>query len=99
LASWIAGESPTLPPDARALASWLYLVVAGSLIGFSAYMLLLQRTTAALASSYTFVNPLIGLLLGVMLGGETISTMEWTAAGVVLLGVVLLLMGRRAASD
>jgi drug/metabolite transporter (DMT)-like permease len=99
LASWIAGESPTLPPDARALASWLYLVVAGSLIGFSAYMLLLQGTTAALASSYTFVNPLIGLLLGVMLGGETISTMEWTAAGVVSLGVVLLLMGRRAASD
>jgi drug/metabolite transporter (DMT)-like permease len=95
LASWIAGERPTLPPDSRALLSWMYLVVAGSLIGFSAYMLLLQRTTAALASSYTFVNPLIGLLLGVMLGGETISTMEWTAAGVVSLGVVLLLMGRR----
>jgi drug/metabolite transporter (DMT)-like permease len=95
LASALAGERPTLPPDSRALLSWLYLLVAGSLIGFSAYMLLLQRTTAALASSYTFVNPVIGLLLGVALGGEAISAMEWAAAGVILLGVVLLLLGRQ----
>jgi len=58
-------------------------------------MVLLQRTTAALASTYTFVNPIIGLLLGVALGGETITRLEWAAAGVVSLGVVLLLMGRR----
>jgi drug/metabolite transporter (DMT)-like permease len=95
LASWAAGERPTLPPDSRALWCWLYLVVAGSLVGFSAYMVLLQRTTAALASTYTFVNPIIGLLLGVALGGETITRLEWAAAGVVSLGVVLLLMGRR----
>lgn len=94
-ASWLAGEQPTLPPDARSLASWLYLVVAGSLIGFSAYMVLLQRTGAALASSYTFVNPVIGLLLGVWLGGEAVSTLEWTAAAVVMAGVVLLLVSRR----
>ena len=94
-ASWLTGEQPTLPPDARALASWLYLVVAGSVIGFSAYMLLLQRTSAALASSYTFVNPIIGLVLGVALGGEVVSNAEWTAAGVVCAGVVLLLAARR----
>jgi drug/metabolite transporter (DMT)-like permease len=68
-ASWLAGEQPVLPPDARALVSWLYLVVAGSLVGFSAYMVLLQRTSATLASSYTFVNPVIGLVLGATLGG------------------------------
>ncbi len=93
--SWLAGEQPRLPPEPRALASWLYLVVAGSLIAFSAYMVLLQRTTAALASSYTYVNPVIGLLLGVVLGGEVISAQEWMAAGVVSTGVVLLLLGRR----
>lgn len=94
-ASWLTGEQPGFPPDHRALLCWAYLVVAGSLIGFSAYMLLLQRTGAALASSYTFVNPVIGLLLGVTLGGEVVSATEWAAAGVVLAGVVLLLAGRR----
>ena len=92
----VAGRrKPVLPPDGRALASWFYLVVAGSLVGFSAYMVLLQRTSAALASSYTFVNPLIGLVLGATVGGELISRYEWLAAAVVSAGVVLLLLGRR----
>lgn len=94
-ASWVAGEQPAWPPDARALASWAYLVVAGSLVGFSAYMVLLQRTSSAMASSYTFVNPVIGLVLGVTLGGEVVSAGEWAAAAVVTFSVVLLLAGRR----
>ena len=94
-ASWLKGEHPQWPLDARALACWLYLVVAGSLIAFSAYMVLLQRTSAALASTYTFVNPVIGLVLGVTLGGEAVSTLEWAAAAVVMAGVVLLLAARR----
>ena len=94
-ASGLAGEHPQWPPDPRALACWLYLVVAGSLVAFSAYMVLLQRTGAALASTYTFVNPVIGLVLGVTLGGEAVSTLEWAAAGVVMAGVVLLLAARR----
>jgi drug/metabolite transporter (DMT)-like permease len=93
--SGLVGEQPSWPPDARALASWLYLVVAGSLLAFSAYMVLLQRTSATLASSYTFVNPVIGLVLGVTLGGEVVSRLEWGAAGIALLGVVLL-AGRTA---
>lgn len=93
--SWLVGEKAQLPPDARSLASWAYLVVAGSLIGFSAYMVLLQRTSATLASSYTFVNPVIGLVLGVLVGGEHVSGLEWAATGVITAGVVLLLFGRR----
>ncbi len=93
--SGLVGERPVLPPDGRALASWLYLVVAGSIIGFSAYMVLLQRTSATLASTYTFINPLIGLVLGVALGGEAVTPLEWTAAAVVSGGVILLLLGRR----
>ena len=89
------GEQPVLPPDALSLASWAYLVVAGSLVGFSAYMLLLQRTSAALASSYSFVNPVIGLVLGVTIGGEVVSGLEMVAAAVTAGGVVLLLAARR----
>jgi len=94
-ASWAVGEQPTLPPDALSLACWGYLVVAGSLVGFSAYMLLLQRTSAGLASSYTFVNPVIGLVLGVTIGGEVVSGPEMLAAGVIASGVVLLLAAKR----
>ncbi|MFY9512296.1 MAG: EamA family transporter [Rubrivivax sp.] len=94
-ASWAVGEQPVLPPDGRALACWAYLVVAGSLIGFSAYMLLLQRTSAGLASSYTFVNPVIGMVLGVLLGGEVVSGQELLAASVIAGGVLLLLAARR----
>lgn len=95
LGAWIAGEKPTFPPDMRSLVSWGYLVVAGSLITFSAYMVLLQRTSASLASSYTFVNPVIGMVLGVTMGGEVVSSGEWAAAAVVCSGVVLLLWARR----
>lgn len=94
-ASLVAGETPDWSPDPRALLCWAYLVVAGSLVAFTAYMLLVQHTSATLASSYTFVNPVIGMVLGVTLGGEVVSTLEWSAAGVVSTGVVLLLLARK----
>ncbi|MEO5734796.1 MAG: EamA family transporter [Rubrivivax sp.] len=95
LAAAALDERPVWPPDARALLSWLYLVVAGSLLAYSAYMVLLARTSATLASSYTFVNPVIGLLLGVTLGGEVVTTGEWAAAAVAVAGVVAMLLSRR----
>ena len=97
--SWIAGEWPTLaaqwPPTTGAVLAWVYLVVFGSLIAFNAYMYLLATVPAGLAASYTFVNPLIGLALGVTWGAEVVSGYEWVAAGVVLTGVVVLLTARR----
>lgn len=94
-ASWVLGEKPGWPVDPLALGSWVYLVVAGSLIAFSAFMLLLQRTPTAVSASYAYVNPLIGLLLGVTLGGETLHWAEWLAAALVTGSVVLMLRGRR----
>lgn len=82
------------PFEERAVMAWAYLVVFGSLMAFNAYMVLLSRAPAGLAASYTFVNPVIALLLGVWLAGEVVSPFEWMAAAVILLGVVLL-MARR----
>jgi len=96
--SWIRGEVPQLPPDPLALAAWAYLVVFGSLVAFNAYMVLLSRTTVAISSSYAFVNPIIALLLGVWLGGESISAGEWVAGGIVLCGVAIILWSRVRAS-
>jgi len=87
-------ERPQWPPQASAVAAWVYLVVFGSLIAFNAYMLLLARASAALASSYTFVNPVIAMLLGVVVAGETVTPYEWSAVGIVLAGVLLLLWRR-----
>lgn len=104
-ASWALGEQPQAPwssPEAqRALWAWAYTVVAGTLLGYTAYMVLLQRVSPALASSYAFVNPVIGMLLGATLGGEFVSRGEWLAAGLAVLGVVLLVLGKRGrlASD
>jgi drug/metabolite transporter (DMT)-like permease len=78
----------------RAFAAWAYLVVAGSLIAFSAYLYLLANARPAIATSYAFVNPVIALLLGIWLAGEHVSGQEWLACSVILLGVVLILRAK-----
>lgn len=92
--SALHGERFAWPPQPLAFAAWLYLVVFGSLIAFNAYMLLLAHAPAGLASSYTFVNPVIAMLLGVAFAGEHVSGFEWAAVSVVLAGVLLLLRRR-----
>jgi len=95
LISALRGEPWHWPEQTGVWLAWLYLVVFGSLIAFSAYMLLLARTSASLAASYSLVNPVVALLLGVTVGAETVSSWEWLSSGVVMIGVVLLLAGRR----
>jgi drug/metabolite transporter (DMT)-like permease len=91
-----AGERAEWPPQPLAAWSWAYLVLFGSLLAFNAYMVLLGRVSAALASSYTFVNPVIALALGISLGGEVVTAFEWAAAAVITAGVVLLVVGRQS---
>jgi len=67
----------------------IYLVVFGSLIGISAYTFLLRATRPALATSYAYVNPMIAVLIGVGLGGETIGAVALLAGALVLTGVAL----------
>ena len=95
LMSGLRGEPWHWPIQTGVWLAWWYLVMFGSLIAFSAYMLLLARTTSSVAASYSLVNPVVALFLGVTLGGETVSNWEWFAAGVVMIGVVLLFSGRR----
>lgn len=61
------------------------------MISYTAYMLLLERTTPSLAASYTYVNPIVGLFLGVTLDKELVTGFEWLAVAIVLTGVILLL--------
>ncbi|MEY4763136.1 MAG: hypothetical protein RLZZ200_2992 [Pseudomonadota bacterium] len=93
--SWARQEVVQWPPQPLALASWIYLITFGSWIAFSAYMYLLEHASAGLASSYTLVNPIIAMLLGVSLNDERVSSLEWLAVVVILVGVMLLVYGRK----
>ena len=83
-------------PTAHAMAAFWYLVVMGSLVGFSAYIWLLHHVRPALATSYAYVNPAIAVVLGALLAHERFGMRESVAMGVILLGVVTITFARTA---
>jgi drug/metabolite transporter (DMT)-like permease len=78
------------------VASLVYLMIAGSLVGFTAYIWLLRHTTAARAATYAFVNPIVALLLGAWLGHEPLTLRRCVGALVIVLGVALVVVFRTA---
>jgi drug/metabolite transporter (DMT)-like permease len=73
----------------EAAASWAYLVVFGSLVGFTAYIWLLGVTSIAKAGTYAYVNPIVAVLLGWAILDEVVTWRMMLAAGVILAGVAL----------
>jgi len=81
------------------LWAFAYLVVFGSLVGFTAYTWLLRVSTPAHVSTYAYVNPVIAVFLGWAIGGEPVGASTLLAAGVIVGGVVLItLYGTKGAS-
>lgn len=72
------------------MASWVYLVVAGSIIGYTAYVYLLGHVSAAKASTYAYVNPVIAVVLGWAFASEPIGVRTLVAAAVILAGVAII---------
>ncbi|HZI63434.1 MAG TPA: EamA family transporter, partial [Thermoanaerobaculia bacterium] len=66
----------------------------GSLVGFTAYIYLLQKTTPALASTYAFVNPVVAVFLGWALAGEAVTPRTLLAAAVIVTAVVVIVTSR-----
>jgi drug/metabolite transporter (DMT)-like permease len=87
-AGWIGGERFAAMPSLDATLAVGYLVVAGSLLGFSAYIYLLHHVRPALATSYAYVNPPVAVLIGVLLGGESVRPLDIAGMVVILAGVV-----------
>ena len=89
----LLGEGGSLELSGVSAASALavlYLVVFGSLIGFTSYIWLLRNTTPAVASTYAYVNPLVALALGWALASEPLSPRTLFAAFVILTGVMII---------
>jgi drug/metabolite transporter (DMT)-like permease len=74
-------------PSAGSIASWVYLVTFGSVVGYTAYVWLLARAPLGLVSTYAYVNPVVAIALGVLFRGEHLSWRLLAGAVVVILGV------------
>ena len=74
--------------------SWSYLIVFGSLCGFTAYIWLLQNVSAAKVGTYAYVNPIIALAIGVMLNGEQFTPTQAAACALILAGVIVITLFR-----
>jgi drug/metabolite transporter (DMT)-like permease len=81
----------------RALGALLYLIVCGSLLGFTAFVWLLARMPATRVASHAYVNPVVAVALGYFVAGEIVTTRTLIGTALVLASVVLILRKEKAA--
>ena len=90
--SQATGELHSFPHiSLRAGLALSYLIVAGSLLGFTAYVWLLARMPATQVASHAYVNPLVAVALGYFVAGEELTTRMVLASALVLASVLLIL--------
>lgn len=89
-----SGEPITQPFTLEGHAAVLYLIVFGSLLGFTAFTYLTQTVKPVLATSYAYVNPIVATLLGIWWLGESITPTGIVAMLIILGGVALIAAGR-----
>jgi drug/metabolite transporter (DMT)-like permease len=94
LAGFINGDHFAQPPSGEAWAALLYLALFGSIVGFSAYVWLLNNVRPALATSYAYVNPPIAVLFGAWLGAERFDMHDMGAMAVILAGVLIITLAK-----
>jgi drug/metabolite transporter (DMT)-like permease len=89
--SVLARELPPWPHvSLRAAAALAYLIVAGSLIAFTAYQWLLGHVRATIVTSYAYVNPVVAILIGYWLGHEAMTVRIVVGSALALSSVVAL---------
>jgi drug/metabolite transporter (DMT)-like permease len=77
---------------------FLYLTLAGSLVAFAAYSYALKHLDVAIVSLYTYVNPIIAVILGAILLGEPLHMRMIVAAAVILVGMAIVRKGTSVSS-
>jgi drug/metabolite transporter (DMT)-like permease len=82
----------------KAWLALLYLIVAGSIIGFTAYVWLIHHESPTKVGTYAYVNPVIAVLVGYFLGGEAIGLRTIVGAACVLIGVIVITTTPRIAA-
>jgi drug/metabolite transporter (DMT)-like permease len=90
------GEWGHLTLTPRTAASWVYLGLVGSVIGFAAFSYALQHLPVAIVSLYNFVNPVIAVALGTLVLGEAFHARMLVAAAVIVTGILIVGRARPA---
>jgi drug/metabolite transporter (DMT)-like permease len=83
----------------RSFAGLAYLVVFGSIVAFSAYGWLLRVAPTGLVATYAFVNPVVAVLLGRLLLGESVGVREVVAGSIIVAAVALIVTGTARAAE
>src|SRR5437867_13314008 len=92
LAGMVTGELPRFQPGSvsmLSLASFIYLVIIGAVIGYTAYIWLLRDCEPAKVATYAYVNPIVAVLLGTAFAGGTITMRVLIAAALVIGSVAI----------
>jgi drug/metabolite transporter (DMT)-like permease len=87
----VAGEFSIFSPRSISSSAWFslgYLIVAGSIVAFTAYVWLLHYESPTRVGTYAYVNPVVAVILGAALGGEVIGRRTVLGTVLILLGVV-----------
>jgi drug/metabolite transporter (DMT)-like permease len=77
--------------QAVSFAAWFslfYLIVPGSIVGFTAYLWLLHHESPTKVGTYAYVNPVVAVILGSLLGGESIGVRTFVATALILISVI-----------
>jgi drug/metabolite transporter (DMT)-like permease len=93
LAATAFGEFRNFHPSAVSRGAWfslLYLIVAGSIIGFTAYVWLIHHESPTKVGTYAYVNPIVAVLVGYFLGGEALSSRTILGTLCVLISVIVI---------
>jgi len=93
LMSLLSGEIKNFDFSLVTLQSWLamgYLIVFGSWIGFTSYGFLLKNAPVSLISTYLYVNPVVAIFLGNLIGGEELSNRILISALIILTSIFLI---------
>ena len=91
-----AGEFTSLHAHTITLQSglaWAYLSIVGSFVAYPVFQWLLSVADPTAVASYTYVNPIVAVALGVILAGEVVSTRTMVATAVLIPAVVLVVTG------
>jgi drug/metabolite transporter (DMT)-like permease len=99
--SLVTGELGRVHWQGISRTSWLallYLIVFGSLVGFSAYVWLLRSAPLSLVSTYAYVNPVVAVVLGAIFIGEALTPRVVIAGSIILAAVALIVVARNRAS-
>ncbi len=98
LAATALGETRGFDPRAVSPAAWLallYLVVAGSIVAFTAYIWLIHHQSPTRVGTYAYVNPVVAVLLGYFAAGEPLGPRTVAGTACVLLSVLMITTMRR----